>query len=107
MRPVSSSLETLLNKGYKVVLFVGNLDVITGHLGVENMVNQLQWAGKEVLRNATRKIWRVGNKEVAGYAREAKGLMHVLVRNAGHGVTGDQEKWSSDLLHRFIKDKGF
>ena len=55
---------------------------------------------------APRKIWRVEN-QVAGYVREAKNLLQVMVRNAGHILPYDQPKWAFDMIQRFIQGKEF
>ncbi|XP_021948992.1 venom serine carboxypeptidase [Folsomia candida] len=102
MMPVKNLLENILDTGlYKVIIFVGNMDVITGHLGVQQTLSNLNWEGRDELKNSTRGIWHVDGR-VAGYVHTARNVTHVLIRNAGHGTNGDQPIWGLDLVNKFM-----
>ena len=88
------------------MVYNGQLDVIIAFPQTENMLNALDWSGKYTYAASPRKIWRVGG-DIAGYVREAKNLIQVMVRNAGHILPYDQPKWSIDMVQRFIAGKAF
>ncbi|OXA38581.1 venom serine carboxypeptidase [Folsomia candida] len=104
MASVKSHLESVLNAGYKGIMYVGNLDA--GLPGVADMVKNLNWDGAEELNNSTRGIWRVDGK-VAGYLNSARNANYIVMRNAGHGCNGDQPEWGFDLVNRFTKGDSF
>ncbi len=88
------------------MVYSGQLDVIIAFPQTENMLNNLEWSGKYVYANAPRMIWKVDG-DIAGYVREAKNLIQVMVRNAGHILPYDQPKWAFDMIQRFIAGKSF
>jgi len=99
-------LEALLESNYKVMIYNGQLDVIIPFAQTENFLNALEWSGKYIYAMAPRTIWKVQG-DVAGYARKAKNLTQVMVRNAGHILPYDQPKWAFDMIQRFVQDKDF
>jgi vitellogenic carboxypeptidase-like protein len=88
------------------MVYSGQLDVIVAFPQTESFLNALDWSGKYIYALAPRKIWKV-DSEVAGYVREAKNLIQVMVRNAGHILPYDQPKWAFDMIQRFVQGKAF
>lgn len=106
MRPVKEYLERFLDFGvYKVLIFVGNLDVITGHWGVQATLSNLTWGGRDELRNSTRGVWRVDGRP-AGYVHTARNVTHILMRNAGHGMFNNKHnyRWMINIMK---KEQGY
>jgi len=106
MQSVKSNITVLLNAGYNVLIYNGQLDIIVAFPLTENFVDALNWNGANDYKVALRKQWYVG-EELAGFSRKARNLNVVLVRNAGHMVPMDQPKWSVDLITRFTRGKPF
>ncbi|XP_023329196.1 probable serine carboxypeptidase CPVL isoform X2 [Eurytemora carolleeae] len=55
MQSVKPALEELLDSGYKVLIYNGQLDIIVATSLTVNMVNNLDWKGKEDFQKAERK----------------------------------------------------
>ncbi len=106
-KSVKSRVERLLDRGYKVMIYNGQLDVVIPYALTEQFLSGLEWSGAEEYANATRLVWRVGPTDVAGYAREVGEFRQVMVRNAGHILPFDQPKWAFDMILRFIRGKSF
>lgn len=67
---------------YPMLIYNGQLDIIGAYPLTENYLKHLKFSGAEEYKTAPRHIWRVG-REIAGYAKHAGNLTHVMVRNAG------------------------
>jgi vitellogenic carboxypeptidase-like protein len=106
MKSVKPWVEDILNAGYKVLLFNGQLDIIVGYPLTENFVRSLRWQHSTDFKEAPRQQWRIGTV-TAGYVQEYQNLALVLVRNAGHMVPYDQPVLGFDLINRFTSNKPF
>ncbi|CAG0923574.1 unnamed protein product [Notodromas monacha] len=105
-RSVKNKIENLLNKGLKVLVYNGMLDIAVAYPLTESFVDNLEWEHKEGFDAAPRWQWKFG-AEMAGYVKEHKNLGLVLVRNAGHLVPFDQPVLGFDLVNRFTSSKMF
>jgi len=107
MKSVRPWVVTLLNSGYKVLFYNGQLDIVVAFPLTDNFLQSLdEWKLIDTYRNATRSIWRVDG-EVAGYETKVGNLQQVMVRNCGHMVPMDQPKWGFDMIERFVLNKPF
>ena len=114
---------TALIPHYKVMLFVGNLDMLVGPAQVNkmlenpgnnndlvknylifNLLPQKEWKYYKDFYSAKRVVWKVSKNdpEVSGYAKSFGQFIEVLVRNAGHSVHKDQPRSDFDMIRRFI-----
>lgn len=105
MQSVKPWMEILLEK-YRVLIYSGQLDIITPFPLTESFLDSLNWSGSSSYRSAPRKQWFVG-EDLAGYSKVARKLTVVLVRNAGHMVPMDQPEWAIDLISRFTRNRPF
>uniref|UniRef100_A0A7S3ZDE4 Carboxypeptidase n=2 Tax=Lotharella globosa TaxID=91324 RepID=A0A7S3ZDE4_9EUKA len=99
-------VEALLDAGIKVMIFVGQLDIIIGAQLVEAYIPKLQWKGQSDYQSASRSLWKVGSR-TAGYVRRARNLVQVTVRNAGHILPYDQPEAAKVMITNFVEDKEF
>ncbi|XP_063220975.1 venom serine carboxypeptidase-like [Bacillus rossius redtenbacheri] len=99
MRSVVSWVEELLDAGYRVTFYSGQLDVIVAYPLSENMFQNLRFKEAEAYAKAERHTWGKGI-QVYGYTKKAGGLTEVLVRNAGHMVPADQPAVAFDLIYK-------
>jgi len=99
----------LLNKGYKVLLYGGQYDLIVAPRTTEAMIPSIPWDGIPVFLKQPQKIWRVdpSDNEIAGYVRQYKNFAFIVVRLAGHILPFDQLRASRDMVVRFIEGKPF
>ena len=112
LQTVAPWIETLLDAGYRVLIYNGQLDVIIPYPATEDFVNALQWKHAAEYKIAPRGVWRFGYDNyrdgvVAGYAREVGNFTQLMVRNAGHILPYDQPEWALDLITRFVHGKSF
>ena len=105
-KTVKPWIETLLDSGYEVMIYNGQVDVIIAYPQTEDFIRHLRWNGTNEYHAVERKIWKVKD-EVAGYAREVGNLKQVMVRNSGHILPYDQPEWGFDMIQRFIEKRSF
>lgn len=99
---VLGKLDNLLKQGYRFMPYVGNMDIVTGHIGVQNMAKVLTWEHAGDFINGERIVWK-DDKGVAGYVTKVgNDSAFVIVRNAGHGVRRDQPERSVEMITRFV-----
>lgn len=69
-----------------ILLFAGDADLMCNWVGIEKMIDELNWNGAIGFgQNATAKDWFV-NGTLAGSWREDRNLTWVIVKEAGHMV---------------------
>mmetsp|Transcript_3560 Transcript_3560/g.4843 ORF Transcript_3560/g.4843 Transcript_3560/m.4843 type:complete len:231 (-) Transcript_3560:437-1129(-) len=105
-RSMAPRVVALLEKGVKVMIYVGQLDIIIGAPLVEAFVPKLEWGGQKEYQAASRSLWYVGSR-VAGYVRQARNLIQVTVRAAGHILPFDQPEAAKDMITRFVEGVPF
>lgn len=106
LRSAKPQMETLLQDGYRVLLYVGNMDGTTGHLGIQRLIRSLYWDGASELITSPRIIWKE-NGRVAGYNMTASNMTFLIIRNAGHGCLLDQPEWVKSAVVNFIGNMTF
>ena len=105
MNTTKPLVATLLDAGYRMLLYSGQLDIVIAYPTTELWLASLEWHGAQRYRDAQRSIWREQG-EIAGYVREADNLREVLVRNAGHMVPIDQPENGYALITKFTGTDG-
>jgi len=95
-------VAAILDGGYRVMIYNGQLDVIIAYTLTEAWLATVDWHGAEAYGSAERYIWRVED-EIAGYVRVVDNLHEVMVRNAGHMLPSDQPEWSYKLINMFTQ----
>ena len=105
-KSIKSWLESLLESGYQVMIYNGQVDVIIPYPQTEDFVANLEWNGRQAYHQVERRIWHVDG-QVAGYAREVNNFKQIMVRNSGHILPYDQPKWGYDMIQRFIENRSF
>ena len=105
MNTTKPLVAALLDAGYKVMTYNGQLDLIVAYPLTESWMSSMEWHGAEQYRDAERIIWREQG-EIAGYVRQVDNLQQVLVRNAGHDVPADQPGPVYALITKFFTSDG-
>ena len=105
-KTVKPWIETLLDSGYEVMIYNGQVDVIIAYPQTEEFIGNLNWRNGKAYHEVDRKIWTVDG-EVAGYAREVSNFKQVMVRNSGHILPYDQPEWGYDMIQRFVERRTF
>lgn len=102
-RSSKSELESLLNLKYRVLIYVGQMDMVTPHVGVANFIRSMNFEGKAEFETSERRIVReLKRGEVSGYVKAHGGLFYMVVRNAGHHAPSDEPRWCREMVERFI-----
>jgi len=84
---VMPQLETLLRKGYKVILYNGQMDgSVCNHVGNSKIMDRIKWDGQAEFEKVKQKLWRLDSENVVGYRRAYKNLAYVIIVNSGHLV---------------------
>jgi carboxypeptidase C (cathepsin A) len=90
----------LLERGIRVLIYVGKYDWICNWVGNERWTLGLEWSGQELFRSQNLKEWKVDDK-VVGETRSARGLTFATVEGAGHMV-GAAKYQVGGLTQRFL-----
>ncbi|KAJ7765302.1 serine carboxypeptidase [Mycena metata] len=109
-RPTQDYVGGLLERGVRVLIYVGTYDWICNWVGNERWTLALEWSGQAAFAAEPLRPWAIGDdftKGRAGLARSAQGLTFATVDKAGHMVPYDKPKEALDLLQRWLSGKGF
>ncbi|GAA5861536.1 hypothetical protein JCM1840_005403 [Sporobolomyces johnsonii] len=99
-RPSVALLPELLEK-LPILMFAGAEDLICNHVGIERMIENLEWNGATGFGNVTADEWYVNGKN-AGTWTTARNLTYVKILDASHMVPYDQPLAAHDMFLRFI-----
>ncbi|KAJ7751869.1 serine carboxypeptidase [Mycena maculata] len=100
----------LLERGVRVLIYVGTYDWICNWVGNERWTLALEWSGQAAFAAEPLRPWAVGGDFAngrAGLARSANGLTFATIDRAGHMVPYDKPKEALDLLQRWLSGEGF
>jgi carboxypeptidase C (cathepsin A) len=84
----SAYVGALLERGVRVLVYVGTYDWICNWVGNERWTLTLEWSGKEEFARQELTEWSIDGK-VAGRSRSAGGFAFATVNAAGHMVSGE------------------
>ncbi|KJA20896.1 hypothetical protein HYPSUDRAFT_141602 [Hypholoma sublateritium FD-334 SS-4] len=104
LHPTADYVASLLERGVRVLIYVGTYDWICNHVGNERWTMALDWSGKNEFSSTALRDWIVGGKS-AGKTRSAKGFTFATITGAGHMVPYDKPKESLELIQRWISGK--
>lgn len=88
------------------ILFSGEADLICNHLGTEELINNMAWAGGKGFEVspgnwAPRQNWEFEGESVGIY-QSARNLTYILYHNSSHMVPFDFARRTRDMLDRFM-----
>ncbi|CAF1187966.1 unnamed protein product [Adineta ricciae] len=105
-KPSITLLPDLLRQ-IPILLYSGEYDLISNHMGTELMIDTMTWnnrtgfdLGNGIL--APTESWIIDG-ESAGLIRRARNLTYILFYNGSHMVPYDQPRRSQIMLHQFIQ----
>ncbi|KAL6231649.1 hypothetical protein BDW75DRAFT_233414 [Aspergillus navahoensis] len=104
--PSVKLLPGLLESGIEILLFSGDKDLICNHVGTEQLISNMKWAGGTGFETspgvwAPRHDWTFED-EPAGYYQYARNLTYVLFYNASHMVPFNLPRRTRDMVDRFM-----
>ncbi|KAF5376948.1 hypothetical protein D9615_007272 [Tricholomella constricta] len=99
-------VAALLERGVRVLIYVGTYDWICNWVGNERWTRALEWSGREEFASQELRVWEVGvdstSRKRAGRTRSARGLTFATVEGAGHMVPYDKPEEALALINRWI-----
>ncbi|XP_076438729.1 lysosomal protective protein-like [Babylonia areolata] len=105
-KEMSAQYKKVLNRGKRVLVYNGDVDMACNFLGDEWFTDSL---GQQVVK--TRSEWtytdEVGSTQVAGFVKAFDKLTFVTVRGAGHMVPTDRPRPALKMFINFITNKPF
>ncbi|TCD62229.1 hypothetical protein EIP91_007208 [Steccherinum ochraceum] len=94
-------IAALLERGVKVLIYVGANDWICNWVGNEKMTLGLEWSGQTAFQAQPLREWTVKGSP-AGVTRNAGSLTFATIYGAGHMVPFDQPEVSLELVQRWL-----
>ena len=96
-------LAVLMNN-YKVLLYNGDYDVITGSAAVEEGIRSTRWKLQKKYNSSRRLVWREGGQgsRVLGFYTRVGKFCRVVVHGAGHQVPYDQPEAALNMMKDFV-----
>ncbi|KAJ7739216.1 Alpha/Beta hydrolase protein [Mycena metata] len=96
-------VAALLERGVRVLIYVGTYDFVCNWIGNEAWTLLLEWSGQAEFRAQALREWSVGvDGRRAGQTRSAGGLTFATVDGAGHMVPYDKPKEALEMVNRWI-----
>lgn len=78
-------VSALLERGVRVLAYVGNYDWACNWVGIKEWTLALEWSGKKAFGEQELRAWEVDGKQ-AGVVRSANGFTFATVDGGGHMV---------------------
>ncbi|KAF8599601.1 serine carboxypeptidase [Ceratobasidium sp. AG-I] len=91
----------LLERGIKVLIYVGTYDFVCNWVGNQRWTLDLDWTGGAAYNAQKDREWSVDGESV-GITRSANGLTFATINAAGHMVPYDKPKEALAMLHRWL-----
>ncbi|CAA2933752.1 serine carboxypeptidase-like [Olea europaea subsp. europaea] len=102
MRNYEVVIPALLENGVKLLVYVGEYDLICNWLGNSRWVDAMVWSGQKNFVSAPSVPFKVDGVE-AGLQKSSELLTFLKVYNAGHWVPMDQPKASLEMIKRWLQ----
>lgn len=106
LRSAKPQFTVVVEAGYKVLVYSGNLDLAMATTQTENYLSQVSWSHAARWNREPRTIWRSRDgRHLYGYKKTVENLSFVAVRNGGHLLPFDLPKVAYELITAFIENK--
>lgn len=94
-------VANLLERGVRVLVYVGENDFICNWFGNARWTEALDWSGGDAYRRVEMGQWSIGGDDVGMY-KASGGLTFATIRGAGHMVPYDKPKEALEMFKRWI-----
>lgn len=104
LRDISVELITLLDN-YRVLMYVGGLDIIIPAANTDDFIRNLCWRGKSGFNDAPRVPWSASGQgsSVSGYITQAGTFWYVHLLRSGHYPFFDQNEAAYKMMRAFLE----
>ncbi|KAG8890518.1 Cell death protease [Tulasnella sp. 332] len=99
--PASVTLLPSILDQIPVMLFAGDQDFICNYMGIEKLIDNLEWKGAKGMQGAPVLPWVLNGTE-AGFWTTARNLTYVKISGASHMVGFDVPMAAHDMMLRFM-----
>jgi len=96
-------IAALLERGIRVLIYVGTYDWICNWVGNERWTLDLEWSGRKEFVKEELREWTVEGKK-AGLVRSNGGFTFVTVDGAGHMVPYDKPNEALAMVQRWLEN---
>ncbi|KZT39125.1 serine carboxypeptidase [Sistotremastrum suecicum HHB10207 ss-3] len=104
-------LENLLDRGVRILIYVGSYDAICNWVGNHRMVDALEWKDSHAFVQQELRPWHISKNHdktpPAGLVKTAGGLTFLTIEGAGHMVPYDKPVEALELVNRWLKEESF
>lgn len=89
-------IAQLLDRGVRVLIYVGDADWICNWIGNERWTLEMAWSGQQEFKGQPLRDWSIDGKPV-GKTRSTKELTYATIADAGHmvGPSSRVKMWNS------------
>ncbi|KAL1410267.1 Cell death protease [Vanrija albida] len=95
-------LPGILEKGVKVLMFAGDEDLICNYIGIERMIEVLDWSGEVGFgANVTAKGWYLNDTQVGEWTTD-RNLSYARLFESSHMAGFDVPHVTNDMIMRFM-----
>ncbi|KAH9842991.1 serine carboxypeptidase [Rhodofomes roseus] len=101
MFPAHHYVAALLERGVRVLTYVGVNDVLCNWIGQERMTLAMEWSGQKQFVGQPLEEWTVEGR-VAGKTRVAGPLTFATIHGAGHMAPYDKPKETLEMVQRWL-----
>ncbi|KAG7401279.1 hypothetical protein PHYBOEH_002083 [Phytophthora boehmeriae] len=101
---VADKVSDLLDAGLRVLMYVGDADLLCNIYAVKATAERLQWGGAQGFNVAKETAYLTASR-IAGTVRSYSRLTYVVVHNAGHMAPGDRPEVALDMISKFIRNE--
>ncbi|KAG1701023.1 hypothetical protein DVH05_011267 [Phytophthora capsici] len=106
LQSVADKVSELLNAGLRVLMYVGDADLLCNVYASEATANKLKWFGAAGFNAAESRSYSTSSGiKNAGSVRSFSSLTLVDIYNAGHMAPGDQPQVTLDMITKFIRNE--
>ncbi|XP_038696573.1 serine carboxypeptidase-like [Tripterygium wilfordii] len=103
MKHIEAKIPGLLNDGIRLLVYVGDQDLVCNWLGTSLWVDAMEWNGKIPFEKAPKTSFIVDGS-IAGELKVTEPLSLLKVYQAGHMVPMDQPKVALDMIGRWMQN---
>ncbi|KAJ0967123.1 hypothetical protein J5N97_024040 [Dioscorea zingiberensis] len=98
MKPRISEVDQLLDLGFNVTVYNGQVDLICATKGTEAWVQKLKWEGLKDFNKLKRTALHCGSKETKAFVKSHRNFRFYWILGAGHFVPVDQPCISLQMI---------
>ncbi|KAI8801367.1 Alpha/Beta hydrolase protein [Cladochytrium replicatum] len=100
-RPAQGYVKDLLERGIRVLIYVGDADSVCDWIGNLAWTKELEWSGQDGYNDADELTWIVNGRS-AGTIRSYENLTFIRIFEAGHMVPYDQGEVSDEMVQAWL-----